>query len=83
MTSPETDQLCIRVLCVKFLGGAALGAFLILLPILYSDIHSLAQLTNLQLGFGGVIVLSCGCLTLKWGTQVIDAVMAGLENAGF
>ncbi|MEM7793405.1 MAG: hypothetical protein AAF579_03010 [Cyanobacteria bacterium P01_C01_bin.118] len=67
---------------VKFLGGAALGGFFVLVPLLYADIHSLAQLTSLQLGLSLLVVLTCGVLTAKLGEQFVDTVMKGLGNTG-
>lgn len=83
MASLETNKTWIDSPYIRFLGGAFLGSFLILLPLLYSDIHSLAQVTGLQLGLAVLVMLTCGTLAAKLGLQFIDAVMKGLDNSGF
>ncbi len=67
----------------RFFGGVILGGFLVLLPLLYSDIDSWSQLTNLQLGLGVFVVATCGLLTAKLGESFFDAVMKGFGNSGF
>ncbi|MBT9314278.1 hypothetical protein [Leptothoe spongobia] len=76
------DKNWVNSVYTKFLGGAVLGSFFVLLPLLYSDIHSLGQLTYLQLGLGLLIVLTCGIFTAKLGEQFFDAVMKGFGNSG-
>ncbi|MGB3238626.1 MAG: hypothetical protein WBB29_10035 [Geitlerinemataceae cyanobacterium] len=64
----------------RFLGGAALGAFLVLIPLLYSlPIH-----WNLwQIGLVLLLPLSCGLLSSFVGKGFIDAVMRSFESSGF
>lgn len=76
------DKNWVNAGVVKFLGGAALGGFFILVPLLYADIHSLSQLTPLQLGLSLFVVVTCGTLTVKLGERFFDAVMKGLGNTG-
>lgn len=82
MASSERNKNWVNAGYVKFLGGALLGGFLVLVPLLYADIHSLAQLTTLQLSLSLLVVLICGILTVKLGERFFDAVMTGLGNTG-
>ncbi|NEQ49298.1 MAG: hypothetical protein F6K11_04075 [Leptolyngbya sp. SIO3F4] len=68
---------------IKFLGGSVLGGFLVFLPLLYSEIGSWSQLTNLQIGLAMLVVLTCGSLTAKLGERFFDSVMKGFGNSGF
>lgn len=79
----STDETKVVSPYLSFLGGATLGVFLILLPILYSTIGSWQEMTTLQLGLGIFLVTGCGLLAIKLGTQFIDAVMKVFENSGF
>lgn len=65
----------------RFLGGAALGAFVTLLPpISYaSSIHWHFPQVALVLG----AMLSCGFLAMAFGKGFIDAVMKSFESWGF
>jgi hypothetical protein len=64
----------------RFLGGAVLGAFLILIAISYSSsIH-----WNLwQIGLVSLVPLSCGLLSSFVGKGFIDAVMRSFESSSF
>ncbi|NEP58667.1 MAG: hypothetical protein F6K31_16895 [Symploca sp. SIO2G7] len=83
MASPKHKKNRVDFVYTNFLGGATLGSFLILLPLLYSDIDSFEQITGIQICLGLLVILSCGFLTAKLGRQFVDTVMKGIENAGF
>jgi hypothetical protein len=79
MTSEETapKQRSGAKLIYRFLGGAALGVFLVLIPILYYG--SPVNLNLLQVGIASSLVLVCGLLSSVWGEKFIAAVMRWLE----
>lgn len=67
----------------RFLAGAILGSFLVLLPLLYSEIGNWHEIRGFQLGLIVFVVTSCGLLSVKLGEQFIEAVMNGFGNSGF
>jgi hypothetical protein len=82
MTSEDTDskQASVTKVIYRFLGGAALGAFVVAIPILYG---SSIDLSLVQLGIASVIVISCGLLSSVWGEKFVDIVMRALDETGF
>lgn len=78
-----SDKNWIELKYSRFLGGAVLGAFLVVLPLLYSGIDSWAQLMPLQLSLCMFVVVACGILTTKLGGRFYDAVMKGFGTSGF
>lgn len=83
VSSLGADRKWVGSVYARFLGGVVLGSFLVLLPLLYSDIDSLFQLTALQVGLSLFVILACGTLTAKLGEPFLDAVMKGFGNSGF
>lgn len=82
MTSKDTDskQASVTKVIYRFLGGAALGAFLVAIPILYG---SSIDLSLVQVGIASVLVISCGLLSSIWGEKFVDMVMRMLDGTGF
>jgi ABC-type dipeptide/oligopeptide/nickel transport system permease subunit len=82
MTSRDTDskQASVTKVIYRFLGGAALGAFLVAIPILYG---SSIDLSLVQVGIASVLVISCGLLSSVWGEKFVEIVMRMLDGAGF
>ncbi|MBW4622888.1 MAG: hypothetical protein KME17_26455 [Cyanosarcina radialis HA8281-LM2] len=79
MTSENTDRQprAATKFIYRFLGGTALGAFLVGVPISYApSIH----LTAVQAIAASAIAISFGLLTSLWGGKFIDGVMQVLEN---
>lgn len=79
----SSDKAQVVAPYMRFLGGAAAGGFLVLLPLLYSEIGTWHKITGLQLGLILLVVISCGLLSVKLGTGFIEAIMNGFENSGF
>ncbi|HLO47824.1 MAG TPA: hypothetical protein VK211_05325 [Kamptonema sp.] len=63
----------------RFLGGAALGAFAIFIPISYG---SSIDLNLVQIGMVSLVVMSCGLLSSLWGEKFIDAMTSLLNSFG-
>lgn len=82
MTSKDTDskQASVTKVIYRLLGGAALGAFLVAIPILYG---SSIDLSLVQVGIASVLVISCGLLSSIWGEKFVDMVMRVLDGTGF
>lgn len=82
MASKDTDskEVSVTKVIYRFLGGAALGAFLVAIPILYG---SSIDLGSVQVGVASVLVLSCGLLSSVWGEKFVDMVMRILDGTGF
>ncbi len=83
----STDKPTERSLLVhalgRFFAGTVLGSFLILLPVLYSEIGNWQQISGIQLGLMVFVVTSCGVISVKLGERFLEAVMNGLDNSGF
>jgi hypothetical protein len=82
MTSKDTDskQASVTKVIYRFLGGAALGAFVVAIPILYG---SSIDLNLVQVVVASVLVISCGLLSSVWGEKFVDIVMRMLDGTGF
>lgn len=82
MTAKDNDlqQPSVAERTYRFLGGAALGGFLVLIPISYSSpIHwNLFQITLVFL-----LILACGLLSSVLGKGFIDVVMRSFESSSF
>ena len=63
----------------RFLGGTALGSFIVLIPISYGWP---IDLTPVQIGIALVLAISCGVFSSLWGEKFIDAVMRTLNSFG-
>lgn len=61
----------------RFLGGAALGALVVGVPISYGA--SIA-LNPVQISIAGLLVISCGVLSNIWGEKFIDSVTQLLNS---
>ena len=80
MTSQQPAQPNSRVKGVyRFLGGAALGAFVAIIPISYS---TTIDLNLLQIGIVCFSVVLCGTLTSLWGEKFVNAVTRVLDSFG-
>jgi hypothetical protein len=79
MTSEETNlkQRSGAKVIYRFLGGAALGAFVVIIPISYG---SSIDLNLVQVGIASLLVISSGLLSSIWGEKFIDAVMQVLNS---
>jgi hypothetical protein len=63
----------------RFFGGAALGTFIVIIPISYG---ASIDLNLLQIGIASMLVISCGLLSSIWGEQFLDTVMRLLNSFG-
>jgi ABC-type antimicrobial peptide transport system permease subunit len=63
----------------RFLGGAALGAFVVIIPISYG---SSIDLNLIQISIALLLMVSCGLLSSVWGEKFIDTVMRVLNFSG-
>ena len=80
MASDETDQkkLSTDNAVYRFLGGAALGTFMVVIPYLLSSI----ELNLLNIGIATLLVVSCGLLSSLFGKRFIAALIRSLESSG-
>lgn len=80
MASEETDlkQHSIANVIYRFLGGAALGVFMVLIPFLLSSV----ELNWLTVGVASLLVALCGVLASLFGTRFINALVRSLESSG-
>jgi len=81
MASRDTNlkQLSVTKVIYRFLGGAALGAFVVFIPISYG---SYIDLSLVQMVIASLLVISCGLLSSVWGEKFIDTVMRVLNSFG-
>jgi len=81
MTSEETDsrKTSVNKVIYRFLGGAALGALVVAIPISYG---SSIDLSLVQVGVASALIISCGLLSSVWGEKFIDVVMRALNDTG-
>jgi hypothetical protein len=79
MTSEDTNlkQRSGAKVIYRFLGGAALGAFVVIIPISYG---SSIDLNLVQIGIAFSLIISCGLLSSVWGDKFIDAVTRVLNS---
>ncbi|MBX9254190.1 hypothetical protein H1Q63_09565 [Desmonostoc muscorum CCALA 125] len=79
MTSEDTNLKQRRGAKViyRFLGGAALGAFVVIIPISYG---SSIDLNLVQIGIAFSLIISCGLLSSVWGDKFLDAVTRVLNS---
>jgi hypothetical protein len=63
----------------KFLGGAALGTFMVTIPILYG---ASTDLSLFQVCIALIVIISFGLLSSIWGEKFIDAVMGVFNSSG-
>jgi hypothetical protein len=66
-------------LIYRFLGGAALGAFLVIIPVSYS---SSIDWGLAQIGLASFMVILCGLLSSIWGGKFVDMVARTLNSFG-
>ena len=62
----------------RFLGGAALGTFMVLVPYFLTS----RELNLLDVGAALLLIASCGLLSSLWGKKFIEALMRSLESSG-
>lgn len=81
MTSENTDskQPSVTKVIYRFLRGAALGAFIAVIPLLYG---ASIDLNLVGVGVASALIISCGLLSIVWGEKFIDIVMQALNNTG-
>ncbi|MBE9139656.1 hypothetical protein IQ254_21060 [Nodosilinea sp. LEGE 07088] len=78
MMPKETKNLAPK-LASRFLGGAALGAVLVALPLTYSSPLGLDGMLMAKVSF---VVVVCGLMSMVWGAKLINAVMEALAKTG-
>jgi ribosome biogenesis protein Tsr3 len=78
MMSEETNlkQRSSTRVIYRFLGGAALGALVVMIPISYG---SPTDLSLVQIMIASLMVLTCGVLSSLWSEKFIDAVLQSLN----
>ncbi|MBE9053599.1 hypothetical protein IQ243_24980 [Nostocales cyanobacterium LEGE 11386] len=81
MTSDNTDskQRSFTKVIYRFLGGAALGTLVVLIPITYGTFNDWGLV---QAGVALLLVILCGLLSIIWGEKFIDVVMQTLNSTG-
>lgn len=80
MASEDTDlkQHSAANFVYRFLGGSALGLFMVIIPFLLSSV----ELNLLTIGAASLLVVSCGLLSSLLGTRFINALIRSLESSG-
>ena len=78
----SADTGWINSMYAKIIGGMVLGGILVLIPLLYSGIESVEQLSSLQLCLIFLVMQTCITLTVKLGDRFVDAIAKGLGNIG-
>ncbi|MBW4649926.1 MAG: TIGR02186 family protein [Kastovskya adunca ATA6-11-RM4] len=80
MASEDTDlkKHSAAKVVYRFLGGAALGTFMVLIPYLLSS----TELNLLNIGIAALLVVSCGLLSSLLGKRFIEALIRSLESSG-
>ncbi len=73
----ELDKHSAANVVYRFLGGAALGTFMVLIPYLLSSI----ELNLLNIGIAILLVVSCGLLSTLFGNKFIEALIRSLESS--
>lgn len=81
MTSDNTDtkQRSSTKASDRFLGGAALGTLVVLIPITYGTFGDWGLA---QVGAASLLVILCGLLSTLVGEKFTDVVMRMLNNTG-
>lgn len=79
MDSKDTDlkQGFSTKFIYRFLGGAALGAFLASIPISYGQS---TELDFVQIGLVSLLIISSGLLSSIWSKKFIEAMTRVLES---
>ena len=67
-------------LVYRFFSGAAIGTFLIIIPISYA---SSTDLNLVQIILGLLVIISSGLLSSIWGEKFINVVTNLLNSCGF
>ena len=62
----------------RFLGGAALGTFMVVIPYFLSSI----ELNFLNIGIATLLVVLCGLLSSWIGKRFIAVLIRSLESSG-
>lgn len=76
--SNSQSSLSIKTI-YKFVGGATLGAFMVIIPILYG---ASPDLSLFQVCIALLLIISSGLLSSIWGNKFIDAVMGVFNSSG-
>ncbi|AVP89334.1 hypothetical protein C7I86_06330 [Synechocystis sp. IPPAS B-1465] len=81
MTYDNTDpkQHSSLKVIYRFLGGATVGALVLLIPVTYSTFDNFGLV---QVGVASLLVTLCGLLSIVWGEKFIDVVMRMLNGTG-
>jgi len=73
----DSKQPSVTRVVYRFLGGAALGAFVAAVPMFYG---ASIDLNLAQAGIASTLILSCGFLSIVWGEKFIDIVARTLNS---
>ena len=63
----------------RFLGGAALGILVVLIPVTYGAFNDLGML---QAGIALLLIVLCGSLSVAWGETFVEVVMRVVNRTG-
>jgi hypothetical protein len=61
----------------RFLGGAAIGAFVVMVPMSFI---AWRDLSSVQIGIATLIIISSGLLSSFFGKKFVDGMMQALES---
>ncbi|KGF72557.1 hypothetical protein DO97_07730 [Neosynechococcus sphagnicola sy1] len=75
--NPDVNQRSGTASIYRFLRGAALAAFVILIPI---SAGSSMDFNLVQVSFASLLAISCGLLSSLWGDKFIDRVTRVLNS---
>jgi hypothetical protein len=74
----DSKQPSLTQVIYRFLGGAALGNFVVIIFISYG---SSIDLNLVQVSVASLLVITCGLLSSIWGEKFIDTVTRILNGA--
>ncbi|MEM9449814.1 MAG: hypothetical protein AAGA75_14900 [Cyanobacteria bacterium P01_E01_bin.6] len=77
ISSTDTEKSSMHQL-YRFLGGAVLGAFMVLVPYWLAPI----DVTPLSIGVGSALVITCGLLSVRFGKQFFETLANLLGASG-
>lgn len=63
----------------RFLGGAALGGLILLIPITYGTFN---KIELVQVGGALLLIVLCGLSSIVWGKKFTELVMRILNGTG-
>ncbi|MEM6251560.1 MAG: hypothetical protein AAF821_01445 [Cyanobacteria bacterium P01_D01_bin.156] len=76
----STDSSWVNSIYIKAIGGTVAGALLVSIPLFYSEIESVEQLSAMQLCLIFLVMEACILLTVTLGDKFVDEIAKALDN---